>query len=60
MSLTENEINRAAQNLLEAATSVQDDCGICLAFCQKEAIVLDEEETSSRVHPEKSVNCGFC
>jgi 2-oxoglutarate ferredoxin oxidoreductase subunit delta len=35
-------------------------CGICVAFCPKRALILDDEGKASWVLPEKCVRCGNC
>ena len=35
-------------------------CGICVAFCPKEVLVLDDLEKACWAHPEKCINCGLC
>jgi 2-oxoglutarate ferredoxin oxidoreductase subunit delta len=35
-------------------------CGICVAFCPKEVLVLDKEGKACWAHPEKCKNCGLC
>ncbi|NQU12946.1 MAG: 4Fe-4S binding protein [Desulfobacteraceae bacterium] len=35
-------------------------CGICVAFCPKEALDLDDEEKACWVNPKKCINCGLC
>ena len=35
-------------------------CGICVAFCTKQVLVLDEEGKACWAHPEKCKNCGLC
>lgn len=35
-------------------------CGICVAFCPKGVLVLDEEGKACWAHPEKCKNCGLC
>jgi 2-oxoglutarate ferredoxin oxidoreductase subunit delta len=35
-------------------------CGICVAFCPKEVLVLDEQGKACWVHPDKCKNCGLC
>jgi 2-oxoglutarate ferredoxin oxidoreductase subunit delta len=35
-------------------------CGICVAFCPKGALSLDDEGKASWVLPEKCVRCGLC
>ncbi|MDR2819587.1 MAG: 4Fe-4S binding protein [Desulfovibrio sp.] len=33
-------------------------CGICVAFCPKQALVLEQEKAECR--PEKCIVCGMC
>lgn len=35
-------------------------CGICVEFCQKGALVMNEQEKASLVFPEKCNGCGIC
>ncbi|MBL7211564.1 MAG: 4Fe-4S binding protein [Desulfobacteraceae bacterium] len=35
-------------------------CGICVAFCPKKVLDLDDEEKACWVNPEKCINCGLC
>jgi 2-oxoglutarate ferredoxin oxidoreductase subunit delta len=35
-------------------------CGICVAFCPREVLVLDEEGKACWAHPKKCKNCGLC
>lgn len=35
-------------------------CGICVAFCPKEALTRDEEGQVSWSHPENCIACGAC
>jgi 2-oxoglutarate ferredoxin oxidoreductase subunit delta len=35
-------------------------CGICVAFCPKEVLVLDDEGKACWAHSEKCINCAFC
>ncbi|MBN1847776.1 MAG: 4Fe-4S binding protein [Deltaproteobacteria bacterium] len=35
-------------------------CGICVAFCPKKVLELDEHEKSSISNPEACTQCGFC
>jgi 2-oxoglutarate ferredoxin oxidoreductase subunit delta len=35
-------------------------CGICVAFCPKGALVLDEEGIAQWANPEKCIRCALC
>lgn len=35
-------------------------CGICIAFCPKEALTMDEHDKASWSHPENCIACGAC
>ena len=35
-------------------------CGICVTFCPKKVLALDNEGKVCWVHPDKCINCGFC
>ncbi|HBF42840.1 MAG TPA: 4Fe-4S ferredoxin [Desulfobacteraceae bacterium] len=35
-------------------------CGICVAFCPKEVLEMDEEDKPLWAHPEDCINCGLC
>jgi 2-oxoglutarate ferredoxin oxidoreductase subunit delta len=35
-------------------------CGICVAFCPKEVLVLDHQEKAEWAHQEKCISCGLC
>ncbi len=35
-------------------------CGICVAFCPKEVLALDEEGRPYVAHPERCIGCKMC
>ena len=35
-------------------------CGICVAFCPKEVLELDDEGYATWAHPEKCIKCALC
>ena len=35
-------------------------CGICVAFCPKEVLVLDDQDKACWAYPEKCISCGLC
>jgi len=35
-------------------------CGICVAFCPKEVLVMDHEGKACWAHAEKCKKCGLC
>jgi 2-oxoglutarate ferredoxin oxidoreductase subunit delta len=35
-------------------------CGICVEFCPKDALILDEQEKAQLVHPNNCNGCGMC
>ena len=35
-------------------------CGICVAFCPKEVLILDEEGIAKWEHRENCNSCGLC
>jgi 2-oxoglutarate ferredoxin oxidoreductase subunit delta len=35
-------------------------CGICVEFCPKDALVMDEREKATFAYPEKCNGCGMC
>ena len=35
-------------------------CGICVALCPQDALILDEDETSRLEHPDKCTLCRAC
>ena len=35
-------------------------CGICVAFCPKEVLVLDDRDKACWAYPEKCINCELC
>lgn len=35
-------------------------CGICMAFCPKQVLVLDKEEKAVAKRPEACIRCRLC
>lgn len=35
-------------------------CGVCVEFCPKKVLELDEHGKSTVVHEEDCIHCGFC
>jgi len=35
-------------------------CGICVAFCPEEALILDDHEKACWVKPDTCKRCGLC
>ncbi len=35
-------------------------CGICVAFCPRECLSLDEEGMTAATKPERCTGCGWC
>ena len=35
-------------------------CGICVAFCPRKVLILDEEEKVTAARPEDCVGCRMC
>jgi len=35
-------------------------CGICVEFCPKDALILDEQEKAQLAHPDDCNGCGMC
>ena len=35
-------------------------CGICVAFCPKNTLVLDQEDKAFQIRPDDCVGCGMC
>jgi len=35
-------------------------CGICVEFCSKDALVMDEMEKANLAYPKKCNSCGMC
>jgi len=35
-------------------------CGICVAFCPKEVLEMDDNGKAFWAHPENCINCGLC
>jgi 2-oxoglutarate ferredoxin oxidoreductase subunit delta len=35
-------------------------CGICVEFCPKDALVLDEQEKAQLAYPDTCNGCGMC
>jgi len=35
-------------------------CGICVEFCPKDALILDENEKAQLAYPENCNGCGMC
>ncbi len=35
-------------------------CGICVAFCPKEALEMDADDKAVWAHPENCISCGLC
>ena len=35
-------------------------CGICVAFCPKEVLVMDDQDKACWAYPEKCISCGLC
>lgn len=35
-------------------------CGICIVFCPKKVLALDEQEKSTVVKPEDCIGCRLC
>ena len=35
-------------------------CGICVAFCPKAVMEMDEDDKALWAHPENCINCGLC
>jgi 2-oxoglutarate ferredoxin oxidoreductase subunit delta len=35
-------------------------CGICVAMCPKDVLVLDGDDKAKAAHPEKCIACKLC
>lgn len=35
-------------------------CGICVAFCPKDALILDDEGLAKWAHRDRCIRCGLC
>jgi 2-oxoglutarate ferredoxin oxidoreductase subunit delta len=35
-------------------------CGICVAFCPKEVLEMDDDDKALWAHPENCISCGLC
>lgn len=35
-------------------------CGICVAFCPKEALIMDKQEKACWAYPDQCIRCGLC
>ncbi len=35
-------------------------CGICVEFCPKDSLAMDEMEKAKLAYPEKCNSCGMC
>ncbi|MBU4427242.1 MAG: 4Fe-4S binding protein [Proteobacteria bacterium] len=35
-------------------------CGICVAFCPKEVLEMDDDGKALWAHPENCISCGLC
>jgi 2-oxoglutarate ferredoxin oxidoreductase subunit delta len=35
-------------------------CGICVAFCPKEVLEIDEDGKARWAHPDKCIRCALC
>ena len=35
-------------------------CGICVAFCPKQVLVMDREGKACWAYPDKCIRCGLC
>jgi 2-oxoglutarate ferredoxin oxidoreductase subunit delta len=35
-------------------------CGICVEFCPKKVLQLDDDDKVAAVHPEKCISCKLC
>ncbi|MCF8103892.1 MAG: 4Fe-4S binding protein [Desulfohalobiaceae bacterium] len=35
-------------------------CGICVHFCPKDVLELDQDDKSSVIRPDDCIVCGFC
>ncbi len=35
-------------------------CGICVAFCPKKVLKIDDMQKSAVVRPDACINCGLC
>lgn len=35
-------------------------CGICVEFCPKDALAIDEMDKAELAYPEKCDSCGMC
>ena len=35
-------------------------CGICVAFCPKGVLEIDDDEKAYWAQPENCINCGLC
>ena len=35
-------------------------CGICVHFCPKKVLEMDEDDKALWAHPKNCINCGLC
>jgi 2-oxoglutarate ferredoxin oxidoreductase subunit delta len=53
-------MTRQEKKLPAISTEWCKGCGICVEFCPKGALAMDEMEKARLIHPKKCNSCGMC
>ncbi|ABC78290.1 4Fe-4S dicluster domain-containing protein [Syntrophus aciditrophicus] len=57
---TENRSKKKGPSHIDVFREWCKGCGICVAFCPKQVLALDENGHSYAKNPEACIQCGMC